>query len=66
MVFNFKFISSEKLKEKPDESNLGFGKYFTDYMFEADYTEELGWHDNRIVPFAPMKFDPFSLVLHNG
>ena len=26
-------------KAKPDESNLGFGKKFTDHMFVMDYTE---------------------------
>ena len=28
-----KFIPTEQLKEKPDENALGFGNYFTDYMF---------------------------------
>ena len=41
-------------KEKPqDESKLGFGKKFTDHMFVMDYTEGEGWHDARIVPYAP-------------
>ncbi len=35
-------------KEKPDSASLGFGKYFTDYMFVMDYEEERGWHDPRI------------------
>ena len=35
-------------KEKPDMNNLGFGKYYTDHMFEMDYTEGIGWHDPRI------------------
>ena len=33
-------------KEKPDMNNLGFGKYYTDHMFEMDYTDEsslIGW-----------------------
>ena len=39
-------------KQKPDESSLGFGQYFTDHMFIMDYTREKGWHDARIVPFG--------------
>lgn len=54
----------KSLKEKPDFKNLGFGKYFTDYMFEMDYEEGKGWHDARIVPYGPIKLDPASLVFH--
>ena len=27
------FIKRDRLQKKPDEKQLGFGKYFTDYMF---------------------------------
>ena len=37
-----KFIPTEQLKEKPDENALGFGNYFTDYMFTMDWTKEKG------------------------
>lgn len=43
-----KFIPAEQLKEKPDENALGFGKYFTDYMFTMDWTKEKGWHNATI------------------
>ena len=46
----------ETLKEKPDTSQLGFGKYFTDYMLSYDYDADKGWHDLKIVPYGPMKF----------
>ena len=52
------------LKEKPDSANLVFGKYMTDHMFLADYDEGLGWHDARIVPYAPLPIDPAAKVLH--
>ena len=51
-------------KEKPDQSNLGFGRYFTDHMFIYDYTEGKGWHDARIVPYGPITMDPATMVLH--
>ncbi len=51
-------------KEKPDWKNLGFGHIFTDHMFIMDYDEGMGWHDARIVPYAPLQLDPSALVFH--
>ena len=51
---------------KPAADTLGFGKYFTDHMFMMDWTEGQGWHDPRIVPFAPIAIHPASTVLHYG
>jgi len=56
--------TAEKLKEKPDESSLGFGTKFTDHMFSMDYTPEKGWHSARIVPYAPFSLDPSTMFLH--
>ncbi len=53
-------------KEKPAPDTLGFGKIFTDHMFMMDYTDGQGWHDARIVPFAPLSIHPASTVLHYG
>ena len=54
------------LKEKPDFSKLGFGKYFTDHMFMMEYDGENGWHNARIVPFDYIPIHPASTVLHYG
>ena len=51
-------------KPKPDENNLGFGIYYTDHMLVIDHDEEQGWHDARIVPYAPLSLDPAAMVLH--
>lgn len=62
-------ISMEKTrspKQKPDQSKLGFGQYFTDHMFIMDYSEAKGWHDARIIPYGPLELDPASMVLHYG
>lgn len=48
------FEETKTLKEKPSDNELGFGKYFTDYMFVMDYTDEKGWHNFKITPFAPI------------
>ena len=61
-----KITLTDKPHAKPDESALGFGKFFTDHMFLMDYTEEKGWHDARIVPFANLELHPAATVLHYG
>lgn len=54
-------------KKKPeDESKLGFGNYTTDHMFMMNYDEGEGWHDARIVPYAPLSIDPSAMCLHYG
>lgn len=60
---DYQFVERETLKEKP-QGALGFGKYYTDYMFIADYDADQGFHDARIVPFGPIEMDPASMVLH--
>lgn len=53
-------------KPKPAADQLGFGKYFTDHMLLMDYTDGLGWHHPRIVPYGPLVLDPSAMVLHYG
>ncbi|MBW1866913.1 MAG: branched-chain amino acid aminotransferase [Deltaproteobacteria bacterium] len=57
---------ADQLKNKPDQSKLGFGTLFTDHMFNMDYTVEKGWHSPRIEPYAPISMDPSTMVLHYG
>ncbi|WP_129600691.1 branched-chain amino acid aminotransferase [Anaerophilus nitritogenes] len=57
---------SKKLKPKPNFNKLGFGKFFTDHMFVMDYTNDIGWHDPRIVPYSNFEIPPASLILHYG
>lgn len=56
-------LTTEK-KDKPDESSLGFGTYFTDHMFIMNYEEGKGWFNPRIVPYAPISLDPSAMVFH--
>jgi branched-chain amino acid aminotransferase len=51
-------------KPKPADSELGFGQFFTDHMFVADFQEEKGWYDPRIEPYGPIALDPAAAVLH--
>lgn len=53
-------------KEKPDFSNLVFGKNFSDHMFVMKYEEEKGWYDASIEPYAPITISPGAIVFHYG
>ena len=52
------------LKQKPDPDKLVFGKMFTDHMFLMEYHTGKGWHDPRVVPYAPFTMDPATMVFH--
>lgn len=60
------FRKAETLKEHPDQSSLGFGTKFTDYMFNMDYNPEQAWHNPRIEPYGPMLMEPSMMTLHYG
>ena len=64
MGYDFKITRTASPKAKPDQSALGFGKYYTDHMFLMDYDEGQGWHDGRIVPYGPLSIDPAACTLH--
>ena len=53
-------------KQPPADATLTFGKVFTDHMFMMEYDEGRGWHNPRIVPYAPFTLDPATCVLHYG
>jgi branched-chain amino acid aminotransferase len=59
--------SPEKKKAKPsDESQLGFGKIFTDHFFTMSWHTGRGWHDPLIEPYRPIQLDPTAMCLHYG
>lgn len=51
-------------KPKPVGPDIPFGVITTDHMFLMNYDTEQGWHDPRIVPYAPFQMDPACMVLH--
>ncbi len=63
---NIQITHTEKKKVKPELCQLGFGKIFTDHMFIMEYTEGMGWHDERIVPYQSLTLDPATAVFHYG
>lgn len=64
MKYEFSAIKNVNPKKKPDPDTLAFGTVFTDHMFMMDYDREKGWHNGRIVPYAPISLDPAASVFH--
>lgn len=56
--------SPDRLKEIL--ANPQFGKNFTDHMVTIDWTEEAGWHNAEVQPYAPLAMDPATTVFHYG
>jgi branched-chain amino acid aminotransferase len=42
----------------------GFGQSFTDHMVLATWTTDRGWHDQKVLPYGPLKVSPAAAVLH--
>ncbi len=57
---------TETPKTMPPESELGFGKFFTDHMLVVEWSADKGWYDAKIVPFGRISLHPASTVLHYG
>jgi len=53
-----------KRGRRPPDSELLFGRVFTDHMALVDYDEGRGWFDPRVVPYGPLSLDPAAAVLH--
>lgn len=49
----------------PPVEKLGFGKYFADHMFLADYSEQR-WQNTRIIPYSNFSVEPGASVFHYG
>lgn len=68
-MIDLKSISIEKAEnshiDQVDYNNLGFGKYFTDHMFLANY-QDGKWQDLKIVPFGSIPVHPAMSSLHYG
>ncbi len=66
MSYNITVERTSNPKTKPDWSNLGFGSYFSDHMFVMDYSQDKGWYNPRITPYAPFQMEPSVMVIHYG
>lgn len=66
MTVNIETILSSSRRPKPPVRELGFGKFFSDHMFTAEYTKGRGWHDAQVRPYENLSLDPAASVLHYG
>jgi branched-chain amino acid aminotransferase len=67
MEIKIKKAPPKKRKAKPaDETQLGFGKIFTDHFFNIKYKEGPGWYDAIIEPYRSLQLDPTAMCLHYG
>lgn len=66
-MLNIRIDKTTTPKELPKADNpLQFGTIFTDHMFMMNYAPDKGWHDARIVPYAPISLEPSAMVFHYG
>jgi branched-chain amino acid aminotransferase len=47
-------------------ANPGFGKYYTDHMVVAQWTQQDGWGEAELKPYGPISLDPAAMVFHYG
>ncbi len=57
---------SSNLKSKPPSTDLGFGQYFTDHLFQMKFSVDKQWHQAEIIPYQNFQIDPGASVLHYG
>lgn len=59
-----------QLKERKDKVQLpdplGFGKHFTDHLFEMNYSSDKGWHNPVIKPVDSLTMHPATMFIHYG
>ena len=63
-MLNIRIEKTSQKKQKPDQTKLGFGNYYTDHMFVMDYSADKGWHDPRVIPYQNLSLDPATMVFH--
>ncbi len=61
-IIKYELMRREMPVEIP--KTLGFGKIFTDHVFEMDYTSEKGWHNPIIKKLENLSVHPGTMFLH--
>lgn len=64
MKHKFPITRTTNPKQKPNPDTLRFGQVFTDHMFMMEYSPGKGWHNGKIVPYAPLQMEPAAAVFH--
>jgi branched-chain amino acid aminotransferase len=67
MSLHIDVIQSTTPRPRPPAGEpLGFGRYFSDHMFTARWSSELGWHQHAVGPYGSLSLDPAAGVFHYG
>lgn len=67
MELKVQTAQADQLRPKPaDDTQLVFGKTFSDHMFIMEYQQGQGWLNPRIEPYRNLEMDPAAMVLHYG
>lgn len=61
-----KYLNQEKAGKVELPEKLGFGVFFTDNIFEMDYSLEKGWHNASIKPLHNLSMNPATMFIHYG
>jgi branched-chain amino acid aminotransferase len=61
---SFSLQKVAKPNPRPKDTELVFGRTFTDHMAIVDYEAGRGWFDPRVVPYGPLALDPAAAVFH--
>ncbi len=61
-----KYNLMERKRPVDIPENLGFGKIFTDHVFEMDFDPEKGWHNPTIKKLENLSLHPGTMFLHYG
>ncbi len=59
-----KYDLTERKNRVQIPEKLGFGKVFTDHVFEMDYSKDKGWHNPVIRPLSNLSLHPGTTFLH--
>ena len=57
---------SKQLKPLVPESELVFGKDFTDHMVTIEWDLKNGWSTPHIKPYGKLELEPSAVVFHYG
>jgi branched-chain amino acid aminotransferase len=66
MIQTIEVRTTTRPRPRPDASELGFGRVFTDHMFVMEYARDRGWHSPRIEPYGAFSMEPGAAVFHYG
>ena len=67
MEFKINPVPPGERRSKPgDETELGFGRTYSDHMFTMKWTADGGWSDATVGRYGALALEPSALVLHYG